>query len=565
VQVTPKLIEVSADSKLYKDKKEKSKKQHQVVTQQVEEKVSSVVRENPVTEKTGVSKDSARKIIDETIARFNHDKNIGLYSVGQNAEDKKNDSVKQVNNLVTTQLKPEKNKGNGARVDTQSGHTLKVASHFDKLNRVKHPVKKEPALEKSAFNSSSNNDENYSCDYTYNRKTFDSELNIFLNSIAGEGMISELEYFQAQYIDTGDLNESEQGSLSISAVLSKNLAVRSVLFSSPQHIDMRTDLMIEATSPNEVIDYQLPIVKRDYFYHLLEKFKISEYSASLLVEIDNEHEKRKYQTDFVEVDDQNAVVMYFDESFQPVNNNTQDDYKYILFLGLNTGNANVRFHDLSGNWTQKTIFLREGELFFERNEFVRLFNEKTSVCQNWLTGSKASAFPLNRHKIYWDSNNKDISSIGINTFKQDFQLLTLGQKRYIHFEKSNMSIGYWDNKKLFVPSKEYKTFVLNQFELDRLDETRCMIQVNLDRVGLSNLRVTNFNARKDGSTELSENEILFLDEDGTIHQEPGEKTTKVFILGYGQGTANIYLENMDLSENFMKSYCNPGSYIVEQL
>lgn len=525
---------------------------------------------------------SSQSIIDQTIAKFNHNPMIGLDREGPKVETasryKKVPSAGYsvaVNTLVgamDSQLV-------GSRVSKpstkagKSGETGKSAkNNAGKVNDQSQKrgfssenngeVKTSPDFKMSSNGSNGNE----TCEDLMpgDDKSYYTEINLMANSIRIDQDFIEARYFQFQFLDNSNYLATQNGLIKIREEIKKKVMSRSGVITAAKHIDTRVDLLLESVlREREEIDYEVPILTHEFYYSLLKTHQISEYSSALLVEIDNDAPKRGDQTDFVEVDQDDAVMLYFNERFEEIDPGSSDDYNYILFIGLKPGNTNVVYTNIDGLSTQKVIFLRENEIYFDQNQFIKLFKDRVSVCQEWLLSKVPSPLPLNIKKIEFESGRGGIRSIGVNTVQKDLHLLTLGAKKYLHLEDT--SIGYWDASKLTVPSKEYKKFVLGQFEIDELDENQCVIQVNLSSLGLESMDMMGLSIASDGSNQISEHEILFLDMDGTTHSEPSEKTNKVFILGYGHGESHILLNYQENKMQSLKSFCIPGHYLVEQL
>jgi len=60
-------------------------------------------------------------------------------------------------------------------------------------------------------------------------------------------------------------------------------------------------------------------------------------------------------------------------------------------------------------------------------------------------------------------------------------------------------------------------------------------------------------------------EKSFLDNDGVFSPELSPLTEKMFLLGYEEGVYDILIEYEDNTQDYLKSFCSPSSYLIEQL
>lgn len=301
--------------------------------------------------------------------------------------------------------------------------------------------------------------------------------------------------------------------------------------------------------PLEYGDYlmNIPLLDRDDLFRKFEGIR----GALLLVELDE-------NTDSIDIDHNYVDRIYLSERFKEVDEG--DDYRFILFIGVEPGNTLVQYLTLNEEIGEKIIHLVEDHVFYESNTFIESDKEKIELYETKVLGKKDLELNIEGSDINYFNTPMKGKSIGINLYEIDVPVMPLGMRKYLELNHLGETIyaGYQDNKSIHVPSKEYLNYVMDTFEIDSI-ENQCMIQINFEKP------IVDFTYSSESLKGPIPFEVLYLDNDGMFNTDASDFAKKVFLIGDTSGSINVKVEYADNSKDYFQSFCSPDTFVVEQL
>ncbi|ATH09435.1 hypothetical protein BIY24_16245 [Halobacteriovorax marinus] len=273
--------------------------------------------------------------------------------------------------------------------------------------------------------------------------------------------------------------------------------------------------------------------------------------AMLLIELDE-------STDSVDIDHKYVERILLNDRFKKVEEG--DDYRFILYVGVEPGNTLIQYLTLNNEIGEKIVHLVEDHVFYESNTYIQSKKENIELYETKLLGKNDLELNIDSDDIRYFNTGIGSKAIGLNLYEVERPILPLGMRKYLELKHLGESIyaGYQDNKSIHVPSREYLNYVLDTFKIGDLQD-RCLIQVNFDK-NIVDMRVASESYK--GPIGI---ETLYLDKDGMFNTEASDFAKKVFMIGDTTGTINLEVEYSDQSKDYIQTFCSSNTIIVEQL
>lgn len=297
--------------------------------------------------------------------------------------------------------------------------------------------------------------------------------------------------------------------------------------------------------------FEVPMLEKEALNKLLDKEKLNGIGSHLLVDLgDNAID--------VDIDKEFEARTFLNDDFKVT---TQEkSYKYILYIGVEPGNAVVRYLDSKGSTHEKLSFLAESELTFEH------FSQRDPLSFRFETfelsplSKNAKELAMSKNEISLFGKKQSPKQIGINSFEYERYTGLESSNSYLEFNHLGDSIfaGMRFSNYVILPSSNFIESVLRARGLDSLSN-HCMIQLNLSEP-VKNILF-------DGEDRVGPMDVKlhYLDEDGVLSEEPSLLTKHAFLVGVGQGVINMQVEFLGGSKLVAQSFCSDGTYLVEQL
>ena len=133
-----------------------------------------------------------------------------------------------------------------------------------------------------------------------------------------------------------------------------------------------------------------------------------------------------------------------------------------------------------------------------------------------------------------------------------------GMRRYLEVKTDSgvFIIGTDKGGDLSVPTEKTLDFYLGEVNLSDF-ENSCIVQLNTNKP-IDSMQVDGITKR--GPMLL---DSYYLNDDGQLYKNIDGVVRKIFITGDYQGTIYFNLKYVDGTEEVAKTYCSPGTYVIE--
>ncbi len=381
----------------------------------------------------------------------------------------------------------------------------------------------------------------------------DSNLKINVDSVMlSKGVSKKQSNFDIRFYDNfyETFSDHGAGDITIKTKLNNRMAVRSANVVLHGHIPTNTDLVFEPQS--FVID--VPLIETTSMEQILDKNKLTGRGGHLLVQLDSER-----ITEDARLDKSYEKMIYLDFEFKQVDPGNSD-YNFLLFIGVEPGNALLSYVTKNRDIRSKIIFITENEVYFDTNEYIQKEKDEFELVENHLLGNKNLALTLSKKEINLLASNKRPNKKSLNRYVYKNMSYPLGTRQYsvLNHLSDSLFIGRWNNSIVEVPSDDYIKFIMDKFRMQNIG-SQCVVQINLAKAArkiISSGRTVYGHMRLDKK---------ILDEDGQIFDEVSENTTKIFLVGDNQGVINAKISYLDGSFDYLQTYCSEDTYLVEQM
>ena len=316
---------------------------------------------------------------------------------------------------------------------------------------------------------------------------------------------------------------------------------------------------IEAPLSGEFSNVEVPMIDIKSIEDYLDKNELSGYGGYYLVDLG------EYFEDVEISSDQNTEYsyeqrVYLDENFKIVKSG--NDYRYILFLGVIPGNIRVQYLGANRIEASKITFVAPDEMTFDIATSRPSHEINFDLTLKNTLGVQNVPLDLNTQKMTTFVGAVQPVKTSSGKYSLNIPWGTKGSRTYIevnHLE-SPIFVGVDGGNKLELPSLEFVQEIMRSFQIDGLNERECLVQVNFDKKEVVNVSLRGESAQ--GPMTFEQN---FLDKDGVFTKYVSPMSGKLFILGNEEGIFPILVEYADGKKDYLRTYCSPGSYILEQL
>jgi hypothetical protein len=310
-------------------------------------------------------------------------------------------------------------------------------------------------------------------------------------------------------------------------------------------IPTRVELNLDGKSSLEI-----PLINEEGIQKFLEKKGINVEGNLIILTLNSNIVDTEIDTKF----DQR---FYFDAGFKNTNNILKA--KYIMYAGVKSGNIMVRYLLANHEVAQKIIYVGEGEMYFEDEEFVGGNRETYTLTTRNLFGAKKKELNIDGELINFLNTKINAKKKALNAYEVKIPTMPSGMRKYLEFKhlKDSVFVGLSNEKDLEIPGNEFIAKVLEMNQVNSLKE-QCVVQINLSK-DIKELKANGKNQSGEMFIETS-----FLDKDGNFTKD-SELAEKIFLVGDKEGLFNLKLDYTDGSTEFLKSFCSQNSYLIEQL
>jgi hypothetical protein len=360
------------------------------------------------------------------------------------------------------------------------------------------------------------------------------------------------------FIPSYDTNEVvddfNEGSLSFDYSLKNNTGIlRGVIVKN--HFIRTT---FEIALGGEYSKFEIPMVSQDSIQAYLDENKLEGYGGFYLADLGEfleDVELEKFSNEKKTVYEHRLLL---DDNFKKVADG--QGFRYILFIGVEPGNINVRYLGVNGQQTSKITFVAPEELTYDFSQLERPIDYKVQTkLQNTLgkTPTILDMDPQNIINFISDNQSKKLAP-GEYLFSTPWKVK--GSRSYFElaYMEDSIFVGIDGDKNLELPSTDFIGEVLRSFNMDGLNQ-ECLVQINLEEP-IKEIKILGESFRGPSVFDHA-----YLDKDGVFSAELSPMTEKLFLLGSEEGIFNLKIEYESGLTDYLRTYCSPSTYLLEQL
>lgn len=360
--------------------------------------------------------------------------------------------------------------------------------------------------------------------------------------------------FELQFHDDANLYKEDFGSgeINIEFKMNSQISIRRATILSRGYYPTTLDMVFE---PGEV-QATIPVFSLDAFNKLINQNNLRGFGAHTLIELDD-------KTEDVEIDisKKYEAKFYLDKEFNVVSR-LDSAYSYVLFIGVEAGNAILNFKRSDLKIINKLVYLAKDQIFYEPNFYAEIKSDIFSFYREGVLTKCKSLINIDPSKVNPWNYKGSVVKESLNSVKLSNMIYPVGSKKYVEVKydelKETIFVGRWGHENIVVPTEGYISHVLNQFG-NQATSNSCIMQLNIEKP----VKTIAFNGQS--SDQNMDMQIRILDSDGEFYQDFSEKSERVFLMGQEEGTVNISINYVDGSTQYLQSFCSDATYIVEQL
>lgn len=367
-----------------------------------------------------------------------------------------------------------------------------------------------------------------------------------------EGQVNNFS-FMPTYDDTKVYEDFNEGRINFDYSLNGNSGVLRGSIAKTYY--MRTTFEIPLGS--EYSKFEIPMITQESMYNYLESNSLDGYGGYYLVDLG------EYIED-VEIEKSGARGQVYqhrlllNENFVKAKDN--ETIQYILFIGVEPGNINTRYLGLNGQETSKITFIAPDEITYDFSQMVAPSEYKIETYIRHTLGRDEKPLPLESGKITGFLTGEHPEQILPGEYKFSTPWLIKGSRSYLEFNHLGDAIfvGIDGDKKVTVPSREFIGEVLKAFQMDGLNQ-ECLVQINLEK------EIKDIKVFGESDRGPSVYDTAYLDKEGVFSAGISNISEKLFLLGNEEGIFNVRVDYADNTQDVLRTYCSPSTYLLEQL
>lgn len=316
---------------------------------------------------------------------------------------------------------------------------------------------------------------------------------------------------------------------------------------------------IEAPLNGEYSNMEVPLIDVKSFEDYMDRNNLSGYGGNYLVDLG------EYFEDVEISSDQNKQAsyeqrVYLDEDFKIVKSGR--DYRYIFFLGVIPGNIRVQYLGANREETSKITFVAPDEITFDFAKARPSHEVGFNLTLKNTLGVQNVPLDLDIQKMITFVGQKTPTKVSAGKYNLNIPWGLRGGRTYLEVNhlSSPIFVGMDGNRNLELPSIEFVHEILRSFEIDELHNNECLVHINFAAKEVVDVKVRGESALGPMTYEQS-----YLDKDGVFTKYVSPMSNKVFLLGNEEGIFSIQINYADGKKDYLRTYCSPGTYLLEQL
>ncbi len=316
---------------------------------------------------------------------------------------------------------------------------------------------------------------------------------------------------------------------------------------------------IEAPLTGEYSNIEVPLIDVKSLEDYLGKNELSGYGGYYLVDLGDYFEDVEISSD-QNIEASYEQRVYLNEDFKIVKSGK--DYRYILFLGVIPGNIRVQYLGTNRTEASKITFVAPDEITFDIATAMPSHEVVFDLTLKNTLGVQNVPLDLDTQKMTTFVGQQVPSKKSAGKYSLNVPWGTKGSRTYLEVNhlSSPIFVGMDGNGKLELPSIEFVQEILKSFSIDELHSNECMVHINF-----ANKEVVDVKVRGESAQGPMTYEQSFLDKDGVFTKYVSPMSNKLFILGNEEGIYTMQVNYADGKKDFLRTYCSPGTYLLEQL
>ena len=360
--------------------------------------------------------------------------------------------------------------------------------------------------------------------------------------------------FTPSYDSNISLRDFNEGSISVEYSLKNQTGLlRGTILKN--HF-LRTTFEIPLGS--EYSKFEIPLITKESLGDYLDENELDGYGGYFLVDLGELIE----DVDIEKTSNDKSLAyehrVLLNDNFKPVKDGS--DYRYVLFIGVIPGSLNVRYLGVNGQETSKLTFIVADEMSYDFSQIERphLLNFKTKV-RNTL-GSNSAPIDLSIESITSFLDEENPAKIAEASYEIKVPWSVKGMRNYFEFKylEDSIFVGIDSDQNIELPSKEFIGEILQSFNMDSLG-AECFLQLNFSN------SVSELSIQAESEKGPANFDHTYLDRDGVFSPELSPLSQKFFAVGYEEGIYSIKVKYEDGRSDYLRTYCSPSTYLLEQL
>ena len=316
---------------------------------------------------------------------------------------------------------------------------------------------------------------------------------------------------------------------------------------SPGHIKTVVNLPLAKDSG---ADFSIPLLDEQVFEEYRQKGG-EEHGGFLLIWLSK-------NVDDVAIDSDYSFRILLDEEFREVSQ--EDGYSYVLFMNTHPGVSTLSYLLEDGQVAEKPVHIAADEILYDFASLEKATHKTFELYQKNLFSGRGQELDIAESSIRHFSADTSPVKKGLNAYEMKNPPRPEGARNYLklgHLD-GTLYVGHEGQQRLEVPGQDFIENIMDGFGMEELLDS-CLIQLNFSRP------LVDFQGGFDGGHNSDDFDFIYLNSDGTFEELPSLRTEKAFIRGVYPGVLSGRIEYSDGSWELFKSFCSPGSYLVEQL
>ena len=234
----------------------------------------------------------------------------------------------------------------------------------------------------------------------------------------------------------------------------------------------------------------------------------------------------------------------------------------ILDMSFSPGffRERVKYLGVNGRETSKLTFVAPDEITFDYSQLQRPIELAIETNLRHTLGKTPTLLDLDASRLLDVETGEPLDKQAPGKYVLNREWSIRGTRAYMevgHLDDS-LFVGVDGDKKVELPSLEFVREILTSFSLESLNN-ECVIQMSFSSQ-VKDIRVFGENAR--GPAVYDTN---YLDKDGVFSPDLSPLTEKAMVIGNEEGIFNIYVEYENGAQDYLRTFCTPGAYLLEQL